>query len=265
MAILKSPFPLIGKFDNLVAYHLSGVDGIVVRRKGGVSGHVVKTAPQYETARKNGSEFGGRSNASGWIMRMMHPVKELADGKIGGVLNAFLIPVQELDTESEFGKRHVMLTRNRDLLQGFSLNKESPFSSVVRPIPPYSISRDELSATVRVPELIPQINFFPSMAAPLFSIVAVLGVVPDVFYSSTGYQPSHSEYGHLAPVMSESPWHPCTERSAPFELSLQFTSTPPDEHFSLVLSVGIRYGSPSVRNIVKRKEKSGCGMIITAV
>jgi hypothetical protein len=265
MAILKSSFPLTGAFDEFVAYHLPGVDGIVVRRKGGVSRHTVKTSPKYETARRNSSEFGARSDATGWIMRMMNPVKELGDGSMGGRLNGVLKPIQEGDVASEFGKRHILISRNRDLLTGFSLKKETPFGQVVRSTPAYSISRDDLSATVRLPELVPQINFFPSMVAPLYSIVAVLGVVPDLFSSTTEYHPSHKDYAHLQPVMSASPWHPCTERSEPLELSLKFSWIPPDENFSLMLSMGIRYGLPSLMNIVKKKEQSGCGMIVAVV
>jgi hypothetical protein len=37
------------------------------------------------------------------------------------------------------------------------------------------------------------------------------------------------------------------------------------QNFSLMLSMGIRYGLPSVTNIVKQKVKSGCGTIVALV
>lgn len=262
MAKLNSSFSFTGALDGYVAYKLPGVSGTVLRRKGGVPGHVIKTAPKYENTRRNNVEFGGRSEACGWIMRMMNPVNRLANFPFGGALNALLKPVQELDTESEFGKRHVMLSRNRNLLKGFSLNEEYPFSYVVRSAPEWSITRSELSATVRLHGFVPQINFFPSPLAPFYSVVAVLGLVPDLFHSAGRYEPSHPDYSKIAPVMTVSNWQSCTAESNQTELGLQI-SAPPDENFSLILSIGIRYGIPAAGLTIRQKEKSGCGVILS--
>lgn len=265
MAKLTSAFSFTGSLDNFVAYKLPGVPGIVVRRKGGVPRHIIKTAPKYENTRRNNVEFGGRSDASGWIVRMMNPINRLADFPIHGALNALLKSVQQLDVDSDFGKRHIMLSRNRNLLQGFSLNENYPFSYVVRSAPQWSISREELSATIRLSDLVPEINFFPSPLAPHFSVICVLGVVPDLFHSSDGYAPSYPDYARIAPIMTSTPWMPCTIETHEIQLFAQFPTAPPDENFSLILSIGIRYGIPWTGNTIRQKEKSGCGVVLTVI
>ena len=264
MAKLTSASSLTGTHDNLTAYRPPGVDGIVVRRKGGVAGHIIKSAPNYENTRRNNTEFKGRSIASGWIMRMMHPVKRLADHSIGGQLNALLKPVQELDTESRLGERNVVLSRSKDLLQGYSLNNNFPFHYVVRTPPACTVSREELSATIRIPQLLPQVNFYPSPIAPVFSIMACLGVVPNLFHSSGSYT-SHDDYHKVGPVVATSPWYSCAEGCGHFDLNLRIPTPLPDQNFTLILSAGVCYGDLMSSNTIRQRKKSGCGAILAVV
>jgi hypothetical protein len=117
-------------------------------------------------------------------------------------------------------------------------------------------------ASVAVPELVKGINFFPSPIAPMFSVIAVLGVVPDLFSEKETYRPSHVSYTQLSPVMAASSWLPCAEGSQQMELPLQLPSSPADDNFSLILSVGIRYGEIGGGNIIKQKAKAGCGRVM---
>jgi hypothetical protein len=262
MAKLKSPFEFVGTIHGFTTYRLPGVDGIVVRRKGGVPGHVIRSSPAFANSRRVTSELSGRSNASGWIMRMMNPIHGLADHPIGGKLNGLLTPVQKLDTESDWGKRHVILSKNRSLLEGFSLNNDYPLSYIVRTPTVCELSRQQFTGAVSFPELYPKINFFPSPAASFYSVVATLGVVPDIFYSPKGFAPSHDAYADIRPEVAVSSWYPCLDGSPTFDLSLQLQTPPPDENFSLILSLGIRYGLPTAGNRIQQKPKSGCGRIM---
>jgi hypothetical protein len=265
MPILKSSFEWSGTLDQLTAYRLPGVDGTVIRRKGGVSGDVIRNSRKYESTRRNNQEFKGRSIASGWIMRMMRPVSQLADHSIGGPLNALLKPVQESDTSSEWGKRHVLLSKKRNLLEGFSLNNQYPVNNVIRTPLSCTVFRDQLNATVAVPELVRGINFFPSPLAHLYSIIVVLGTVPDLFFERDSYYPSHSGYTQIKPSAHFSPWYPCAEGSPSFKMSTQIQALPPDENHSLMLCVGIRYGVVSAGNVIKQQSRAGCGCVMVVV
>lgn len=110
-------------------------------------------------------------------MRMVWPQKALADFNIAGPLNALMKPVQEMDTAGKWGQRNVLLSSGRHLLEGFSLNKNNPFDTLVRTPLKFDVNRLDVSASVSIPALMPLVNFFPA-SKPYCSIIAVLGVVP---------------------------------------------------------------------------------------
>ncbi|HEY0771820.1 MAG TPA: hypothetical protein VGD31_15955, partial [Sphingobacteriaceae bacterium] len=144
--------------------------------------------------------------------------------------------------------------------QGFTLNQKYPLDHVVRTMS-CKISREDHSASVSVPALVNGLNFFPSPLSHMFSIVAVLGVVPDLAHANS-YAPSHEAYLQLKPVVTCSPWFPSADGSPSIDLSLQLPSPPPDENYTLMLTAGVRYGMMSVGNTIKQKKKSGCGKIV---
>lgn len=234
---------------------------MILRRKGGVGGHVIKSGSNYQNTRRNNTEFGGRSTASGWIMRRTNPGQSLSDGDVGGRINALLKPVQERDSLSSWGKRHVLFSENGRLLEGFLLNEDRPFTSIVRSPLTGSISRTDLIATVSIPVLQPRMNFFPIPNVTMHRFVAVLGVVPDLFFSEDGYRPSHSDYAQIGPVIAETPWYPCVEGSPGSDLVLNMPGVLPDEDNSLMLSIGILFGTPVSNQLVKKDKKPGSGMI----
>jgi hypothetical protein len=207
MARLTSDILFTGSLGSISAYKMRGSDQIILRRKGGPNPHHIKTSPSFELVRRNNTEFSGRAAASRWIMNMLWPQKALADYNIAGPLNALVKPIQELDTQSAFGQRHVRLSENKDLLQGFSLNRKNSFDSVIRNAVPYTLSRATGTATVEVPELLPGVNFFPRKDAPFYSIQLVLGVVPDLFYRDGKYLPSSPAYQQSTFVVSSTDWH----------------------------------------------------------
>jgi hypothetical protein len=94
-----------GSLHNISAYKGGDMDTIIIRYKGGPSKRMIKSHPSFELTRRNNKEFGGRSTASEWIMRVLHPLKPLSDYNISGPLNSTLKPIQEMDTVSGPGKK----------------------------------------------------------------------------------------------------------------------------------------------------------------
>jgi hypothetical protein len=83
-----------------------------------------------------------------------------------------------MDTESEFGRRHIVLSKNPSVLEGFSLNRKRILESVVGAPISCVINRESLSAEVIIPTLMPVINFEPGIRSSFYSFQAVLGIVP---------------------------------------------------------------------------------------
>jgi hypothetical protein len=241
MAILESAFPFTGSIGDLIAYRVRGSDKVIIRRKGGVSRDRIRHDPAYENTRKVNSEFSGRSAASKWIMRMMYPLKSVADYNVAGPLHALLRPVQTLDSKSALGMRHVSLSVQPDLLEGFSLNRRTTFESILRCPVICSLNREDRQSVVKIPALRPGINFHSPRLYPWFSIIAVLGVVPDVFHTPDGYA-VHGGYDRFQPVSVDTGWLATVQETKGHELALSYSETPPDNNFSLLLTVGIRFG-----------------------
>jgi hypothetical protein len=242
MAKLEPGFGFTGTIANISAYKMRGSDKIIIRSKGGASKQKIRYSPNFINTRRNNMEFGGRSKAASWIMRGLHPHKSLSDYNIAGPLQALLKSVQLLDDKNPWGERNILLTKNPKILEGFSLNKKWIFDSVIRCPIHCELSRTQLSAQVRLPALMPGINFFSPAFHPVFSFSCCLAVVPDIFYKDKDYEVLE-EYKQIGNYYICSDWFAVSKGCGEQTLQLQIKKTPPDEHFSLMLSVGLMYGT----------------------
>ncbi len=266
MGKIEQGVEFTGSVGNFTAYRMRGVDGIVVRKKVGVSKERIKNDLKFVRTRENNAEFSGRSAASQSIMRALFPLKALADYNIAGPLNALLRPIQVADPISERGQRSVELSRSPALLEGFSLNRKTVFESIVRAPLTATVSRETMSAEVVIPALMPDINFKPQGKHPLYSLEAALGLVPDFFFSPKRYRPAHPNYPvNLNCVSATSEWLSSMSRSEATTLALKLDFTPPDGHFTLMLSIGIRFGYPVAGNRVEQVKYAGAAKVLRAV
>ena len=265
MAKLGSNFDFTGSLGPVSAYKMRGVEGTVLRRKGGASKEKIKTSPRMEGTRRGNSEFGGRATAGKWIRLLLHRQTPMADYNVTGAINALMMPIQKLDTVHPLGQRDVAISKNPWLLEGFSLNKEKGFDSFVRNPLTWSVSRESLSARIELPALLPGINLLAADKYPMYSIVASLGIVPDFFYAPHGFQPSSREYSQGNPgVFSDvnTDWYPTLQGSPAMPLELKLSGTPPDQSFSLLLSIGIRFGVMINANTVQQVKHEGAAKIL---
>lgn len=243
---------LRGNFDGYSVYKMRGVDKVVVRKSSGHSKDKINKDPRLDIFRHSGLEFGGRALAAKYLMHALRFHQPLADYSIAGPLIALMKPVQALDGVSELGKRNVLLSQHAHYLNGFSLNRNNAFDNVIRYPVVAAIDRATRAATVKVPPLIPDINFHAPVKHPYYSIRLALGVVPDIVHKGDQYEPVHSAYDLACAVYVDSPWLLLPKGSEALELTIQHDQVPPDEHFTLVLSVGIRYGTLDAAGHIKQ-------------
>jgi len=262
MAKLSASFEFIGPISNLSAYRMRGVDGIILRKKGGASKSVIKRSYKFELTRKANAEFGGRSAAGKWARAVLHRQKPLADYNISGPINALLLAAQKMDTVNLFGKRNVLLSKIPWLLDGFSLNRTTPFDSIIRTPLLYTISRNELSAHIEIPQLRPGINFHTKEKHPFYSLVVSLGIVPDLFFSRDDYRPSSKKYKQDDAAVVDTSWYPVLQGSEAISLDMKYRGTPPDQSFTLLLSIGIRFGTMPDGKTVQGVPYAGAAKIL---
>ena len=264
MAKLEPGFGFTGSLHNLSAYKRKDMEKIILRTKGGPSKRKIKTLPSFDLTRRNNKEFGGRSTACKWILRVLYPLKPLSDYNISGPLNSTLKPVQQMDTSSELGERNIVLSENPRLLEGFQLNRKNLFESVLRNPLSFTLSRDEMKAEVEIPELIPGNNFFPVEEYPVYRWQATLGVIPDLFFDveKKGYQPNEN-FDSLYPSRFESEWCAVKTGAASriIKLSLPNAMIPTGSSFSLMLAAGISFGTIRSGG-AEQVSYAGCGKIL---
>src|SRR5258708_29295326 len=116
--------------------------------------------------------------------------------------------MEEIDTDNEKGRRDVMMSRNPRLVEGFNLNKRHPFDWMVRNPVDWSIAKETFSARIEFPALIPGINFsLPDGHFPVYQLIAVLAVVPDMFHGEVRYKPL-PEFDDASVIRGGSDWFP---------------------------------------------------------
>lgn len=264
MARLTSNLTFTGSVGELTAYKRKGSDAVVLQQKAGPSSEQLKTSPAYANTRRNNAEFGGRSTATKYIRRGLQELSCLCDDKVFGVLNAWLKPIQELDTESEWGRRSVCLSKQPHLLAGFNLNRHYPFDSAVRAPMSYVLDRETLQASITIPALLPGINLQVGAPYPYYRLTATLAVVPDVFYKELKYFPQPA-YESLWPVAVHTEWYLSESGSPGSQLTLQLPTSPVDAGFTLMLSIGICLGKVGVGGVVQQVKEGGTAKIVALV
>jgi hypothetical protein len=246
MPFLEGPFAFTGKLDMLSAYRMRGVDKIVVRRKGGPSAEKVKTSPSFKNTRRTMSEFGGCSRHGSYVRMAMHQLRRLSDYNFGSDINSIMRQVQLRDGTSDWGRRSITLSEHTRLLEGFSTMYKAPsFDSIVRTPVYYTMDRAHRSARIEIPELMRDINYFPQNNHAMFRLTATLGIVPDVAFDvaakeylpPTWYNPSYYS------IDISTDWNPSLEGMESTVLELAMEVLPPDNRWTLMLSIGIEYGA----------------------
>lgn len=264
MGKLESEIQFTGPIGNLSAYRMRGVDTIIIRKKGGASRKRIQNSPEFAKTRLHNKEFTGRARGVHWMSWTLKPLKVVSDYSFAGPLNKWLKYVQYRDEETPIGKRTIAFSKYGSLLEGFSLNRKSGLETLIKAPLAHSISRETLSAKIGIPELIPGRNFSPPNEHRFFSVMAVLGAVPDLYATDSGYEayaPSRPGYDKV-PAQSATEWLPVNTGSPATTLEVKLKSLPPADDYALVLSIGICFGEPAPGGSVELVKHEGCGKIV---
>ena len=262
MAKLNSTFGFTGTIGNLSFYKMKGSDKIIVRAPGGPDKKKIKTSRRFDIVRRNNFEFGGRGTATKWIRRMMGWLITLGDTSFTSRLGSLMKPLQEMDTVSEFGKRAVLFSKGAWLLNGFHLNEQNNFDSIIRTPVSTRLSRETRSASISIPELIPGINFVVPGEYPMFSIVAVLGVLPDLTYNGHKYMSDGGYDFGVGAELVETAWMPVAGGLPAQSLKLEWPKLLPDNSCSFILSVGISFGKVDANGQASQAKHAGAAKIL---
>jgi hypothetical protein len=250
-----------GSLDILTFYKRKDSDKIIVQKKGGASKEDIKKLPVFAHTRKLNGEFGIRATTSSMLLKLLLPIRPLADYNIAGPLNALLKPIQELDSKRPFGERDVFISRQPKLLEGFSLNKKNPLDTIIRATIVATASKETGKATIEIPALIPGINFIiPPPGHSYYKFQIVAGMLADAQF---GLKKQYALNG-VHSELTETSWQATsvpTERIQ-LDLNLPIEKLNGWPGYSIALAIGICFGKPGVTGNIEQVKNAGAGKIV---
>lgn len=232
-----------GSMGKMTAYRMRGSDKVVVRLKSGPTKKQIRYSRKFEHTRLNNSEFAGAIETVKSIRGTLPlGIRRLADHNFTPRLVSICKRIQLQEKTSDKGKRGILLSEHRDLLEGFSFNRKYPLFGVVANPIRVVIDREEKKAVVQLPRLLNEINFTMPWMHPVYRLVVSLGIADDIVYNSSGYT-GPNDY---KPVSAETEWHlnGAPFRSHTFELALD-TPGPLKDNQTMIVCAGIEMGAPN--------------------
>lgn len=267
MARAKNLMEITGSMANFSMYKLQGHDEVIVRSKGGPSKYQIKTKPQFEKVRRNNNEWKACTNMTGQIRQAYYYLKNLEDYPASGSLNALCKQIQKLDTESEHGKRNILLSAHKEMLVGFTLSRKQVFESVVRVPVTANIDRNTGIATIDIPALNTDLYLYNFRKLPYYRIVAMFSSLTDIVYADNQYiqyYESSESFFSQKTGWFESEWLPTLGTQAGMNITLRYPMDidPIPTHITLMLSIGIEFGKPGAANSIEPVKYAGSGKIL---
>ncbi|KAI9432143.1 hypothetical protein F5148DRAFT_1295849 [Russula earlei] len=242
---------------------MRGVDGVILRTKGGAKARKIKTHPSFALTRCYNTEFGGASQAASRLKNACSQLTHLADYNISPALLSVAKKIQQMDTTGELGKRTVAISQYKEMPEGFGFNRRTALDAVIRHQLDCTIQRELLTATVQLPALYPGTNFYIPGRYPLFRLITVLSNVPDMVYTPAGYQPATTQRFQQDAATVYTDWYSTAANCAGQIIRLQLQHTLVlEDTISLVVSVGIEFGMPAAGNEIKPIQYAGCAKIL---
>ncbi len=266
MAKIKGILQASGSIKGVSFYTRRGSDEVIMRTKGGASKEKIATSPKFEKLRQSQKEWSGCTKLSAGIRLALAGLTRVADYSVSGTFNGIAKMLQKMDTTLPNGQRSVRLSAQRDILAGFSLNKQYPINSILRVTPVGLIDRENLCAKVTVPRINTDMHLVNFPKQPFFRIVVTLGTLSDMIYkeSVNDYIPADDTF-HAGGYAVESDWFPTqgivAEQS--FDIAMPY-ATPGDlsDVTTMILGIGVEFGTAGYDGKPVEVKYAGCGKIL---
>lgn len=267
MARAKNLFEITGSMAKFSMYRLQGHDEVIVRTKGGPSKYQIKNKPQFEKVRRNNEEWKACTGMTSQIREGYYFLKRLEDYPTSGALNAIAKQMQKLDTESEHGKRNILLSKHKEILPGFSLSRKQVFESVLKVPVTTSIDRAAGEATIEIPDINTNFYLYNFRKLPYYRILANFSSLVDIVHDGENYinyLHTGESYTHRDIGIFESEWFPSngSQPGMTIRLSHPIETEHLSPHITLMLTIGIEFGQNGNDNTITPVKYSGTGKII---
>lgn len=192
MAKFDGIFEIKGTLQGMTFF--KSKDGLLIRKKGGVSKSRIMNDPAFQRTRENGTEFGHNAKMGQLLRKSVANLVMLAkDFRVSSRVSKAMSAVKNMDFISDRGMRKVWIGFNsveaKQVMTGFDFNVNSPFDSVFRG----QYVLDETTGELTIEAFNPTTNLsIPQGATHATFSVAVAGVDFEFGKYETTYSPKEN-------------------------------------------------------------------------
>jgi hypothetical protein len=265
MAVVKGINQITGTIENVTYYTMHGSDKVFLRRKGGPTKYRIQTDSKYATLRLNNSEWKGCAFMTQCFRSQMPDIRPIEDYPVCGSLNAIFKKIQKKEPVANLGKRSILLSQNKDLLNGFSFSRKQALESILKVQIESSIDRERGQIQVNIPTINTRIQLYNFQKLPYFRIAVDLVAISDIIYSETEsnfireYDLNRSTKNWV-----KTEWFPTAGVVPAIQLNFQhpdYGPTLPDCE-TLILIVGVEFGKMDDNLIPQAVKYAGSAKVV---
>ena len=100
-------------------------------------------------------------------------------------MNAIFKKIRKKEPVANHGKRSIILSENKDLLNGFSFSRKQAMESILKAQIESSIERESCQIQVNIPTINTRMQLYNFQKLPYFRIVVNLVAISDIIYSES--------------------------------------------------------------------------------
>ena len=265
MAVVKGFQKVTGTIQNVTFYTVQGSDKVYMRTKGGPSKNRIKKDGSFEKLRRNNTEWKGCTMMTSQIRDSIFILKPMEDYPVCGALNGINKQIQKTDTVGVHGKRGLYLSKNKDLLGGFSVSRKQELESVLRVPINATLDREAGTAHISLPSIETSMYLYNFQGLPYFRLVTKLTSISDLEYSE---EKGIYEFMHDVVIEGDagfqSDWLPTIGTIPAMDIDLALPRkvfTLPD-CVTLILGFGLEFAKPGADGKPESVKYTGCGKVI---
>lgn len=269
MAKVNGPFEITGAFGTGSFYKTRGSNQTIIRTKGGPSKRRLKVGPEFETVRKHQKEWEACVRFSKAVAGAIRPVYIMADHNVSPQWNGLGKRIIQLDEEHAIGERNLELSKCIEALEGFNLNRQFAFNSVLRVSPQANIDRDTFSAKVVIPRINPEYDLFNVQKHPYFKITVAFGTINDFIYQSEGSKGHYYRCGkdNITGLITDksTDWCSAVDPTEELVIDMQFNDSLYDyftTDTTFLIGIGIQFGRMGLGKKIEPVKHACCGKIL---
>lgn len=269
MARVKGALQITGGIKGVSFYTMKGSDTVFMRTKGGPSKRRMKVGKEFEKVRQHQAEWAGCVRFSQYVCRGMGSVYKLADFNVSPGLNGLGKRIMKLDTENPVGSRSVLLSKCREALEGFNLNRRYPFNSVYRTSVSMEIDKARGVLTVRLPRINATNDLYNLQNLPWFKLMFGFSYLSDLVFDpeityGNRYKPKDEKH-HLFGKMLETEWISARDITQEQTLEANLDINLTEEEMSALTcigAVGIQFAAVGPGGVIEPVKNACCGKMM---